>query len=191
VKHYLVALFASVLFVLPGAATNADAPVSAGPVYTAEGRLQLPESYREWVFLSAGIDMSYRDDGMQGHSMFDNVFAEPAAYREFVRSGTWPDKTTLVLEIRGAAQKGSINQHGKFQTAQVMGLELHVKDTKRFPGGWAFFAFSGAGAAQQIPTSADCYACHQQHAAVDTTFVQFYPTLLKIATEKGTVKSGL
>ena len=200
-KRHGVALFAPALFVLAGAVTNADAPVSvpasvaasptAGPAYSAEGRLKLPENYREWVFLSAGIDMSYRDMGaMPGHSMFDNVFAEPAAYREFVRTGTWPDRTTLVLEIRGAAEKGSINSQGKFQTGEVMGLELHVKDTKRFPGGWAFFAFTGAEPAQQTPTSADCYSCHQQHAAVDTTFVQFYPTLLSIATQKGTLSQA-
>jgi hypothetical protein len=69
-----------------------------------------------------------------------------------------------------------------------MGLEVHVKDTKRFQGDWAFFSFSeGPGAAKMIPTSAECYSCHQQHAAVDTTFVQFYPTLLSIATVKGTL----
>jgi hypothetical protein len=200
-KRHFVALFAPVLFVLAGAVTNADTPVSvpasvpasppAGPAYNAEGRLKLPENYREWIFLSAGIDMSYRDTGaMPGHSMFDNVFAEPMAYREFVRTGTWPDRTTLVLEIRGAAEKGSINRQGKFQAGDVMAVELHVKDTKRFPGGWAFFAFSGTEPAQQIPTSAECYSCHQQHAAVDTTFVQFYPTLLSIATRKGTLSSA-
>ncbi len=33
----------------------------------------------------------------------------------------------------------------------------------------------------------DCHSCHAQHAAVDTTFVQFYPTLLPIATAKHTL----
>jgi hypothetical protein len=41
-----------------------------------------------------------------------------------------------------------------------------------------------------IPVSAECYSCHKQHAAVDTTFVQFYPTLLGIATLKGTLSPG-
>ena len=36
-----------------------------------------------------------------------------------------------------------------------------------------------------IPTAADCYSCHAAHAAVDTTFVQFYPTLLPIAQAQG------
>jgi hypothetical protein len=165
--------------------------VNEGPVFTADGRLEFPEKYREWIFLSSGIDMSYGDrEEMPGHSMFDNVFAEPGAYREFMRTGLWPDGTALVLEGRVAAEKGSINQRGKFQTDQLMGVEVHVKDTKRFQGGWAFFAFRGAEPAQMIPMSAECYSCHQQHAAVDTTFVQFYPTLLQVATLKGTLSPG-
>jgi hypothetical protein len=41
-----------------------------------------------------------------------------------------------------------------------------------------------------IPLAADCYSCHAAHAAVDTTFVQFYPTLLPIATRKGTLSTA-
>ena len=33
----------------------------------------------------------------------------------------------------------------------------------------------------------DCYSCHEQHGAVDTTFVQFYPTLIELAKQKGTL----
>ncbi len=36
----------------------------------------------------------------------------------------------------------------------------------------------------------DCYSCHEQHGAVDTTFVQFYPTLLKLAEQKGTLSEA-
>jgi hypothetical protein len=38
-----------------------------------------------------------------------------------------------------------------------------------------------------IPHDAECYSCHLAHAAVDTTFVQFYPTLLPVAKAKGTL----
>lgn len=176
---------------LVGAAVAAEWSTAAdgGPAFTADGRLKYPENYREWVYLSSGLDMSYSDRAMD-HSMFDNVFAEPSAYREFVRTGTWPDGTQLALEVRAASEKGSINKHGKFQTEEVMGMEVHVKDVKRFQGGWAFFSFRDAGAAKMIPTTQDCYSCHQQHAAVDTTFVQFYPTLLRIATLRGTLSPG-
>jgi hypothetical protein len=187
-------LLAACGLVLVGVAVAAEwtTATDGSAAFTADGKLEFPENYREWVFLSSGIDMSYRDRGADsmGHSMFDNVFAEPSAYREFMRTGTWPDGTQLVLEVRGATAKGSINQQGKFQTDEIMGMEIHVKDVKRFQGGWAFFNFRDAAPAKMIPTTEDCYACHQQHAAVDTTFVQFYPTLLKIATLKGTLSPG-
>jgi hypothetical protein len=160
---------------------------AADPQYTGDGQMQLPQHYREWVYLTSGFDMSY-DPPMQmgGHHMFDNVFVNPAAYKAFVKTGTWPDKTVLVLEGRGAQGKGSINQQGNYQ-GEVMAIELHVKDEARFPGQWAFFGFGRDKTAKMIPTSTDCYSCHAAHAAVDTTFVQFYPTLLPIATSKGTL----
>jgi hypothetical protein len=171
------------------AASGTGSPEST---YTADGRLKFPTNYREWIFLSSGLDMSYRQrPDMQGHSMFDNVFVDPVAYQAFLRTGTWPEQTLLVLEVRGASDKGSINKSGKFQSTELMGVEVHVKDTKRFANGWAFFGFeAGTEPARQIPTGADCYSCHQQHGAVDTTFVQFYPTLLPIATRKRTLSPG-
>lgn len=160
------------------------------PEYTADGKLKLPERYREWVYLSTGLDMSYSAGGTMDHHMFDNVFASPEAYESFQRSGTWPDKTMLVLEVRGAQSKGSINQRGNYQGEDLMGVEVHVKDATRFPGTWAFFGFDDKKTAPMTPTAASCYSCHAQHGAVDTTFVQFYPTLLPIARAKGTLSAG-
>jgi len=163
-------------------------PPSASPEFTSDGNVRLPEHYREWVYLSTGFDMSYHPAmNMGDRHTFDNVFVNPEAYKSFVDTGTWPDKTVLVLESRGAEGKGSINQKGNFQGSNITGLELHVKDEARFPGKWAFFAFDSDEPAKMIPTAADCYSCHAEHAAVDTTFVQFYPTLLPIAKNKHTL----
>ena len=158
--------------------------------YTADAQLKFPEHYREWVYLTAGFDMSYSPDAMQmNHHMFDNVFVNPEAYKAFVATGTWPDKTILVIEARRAVGKGSINQSGNFQ-GDTMAFEAHVKDEARFPGKWAFFGFGDpktAKTAKMTPTTAACYSCHESHAAVDTTFVQFYPTLLPVAKSKNTL----
>ena len=150
--------------------------------------MKFPEGYRQWVYLTTGFDMSY-NPALQNsdHHMFDNVFVNPEAYRTFVETGTWPDKTILVLEARGAEGKGSINQKGNFQGTDVMATEVHVKDEARFPGKWAFFGFDDGKTAAMIPQSASCYSCHVEHGAVDTTFVQFYPTLLPIAKAKATL----
>ena len=157
------------------------------PSYTADGQLRFPANYRQWVYLSSGIDMSYGPGSGMDHSMFDNVFVNPEAYKAFLETGKWPDKTMLVLEVRSAGSKGSINKNGHYQTAELMGKEVHVKDETHFPGKWAFFGFDDGETAKQIPTTMECYSCHEQHAAVDTTFVQFYPTLLEIAKKKNTL----
>ena len=170
------------LFVSCVGAVLASASAMAQPAYTPDGSLVRPAQYREWVFLTAGIDMSYSAAAMQmDHSMFDNVFADPDSWRAFQQTGHWPDGTMLALEVRGAQGKGSINKHGQFQAGPVMGLELHVRDTHRFKDGWGFFTFGVDGPGTLVPSTAACYACHKAHAAVDTTFVQFYPTLLPIA----------
>jgi len=161
------------------------------PTYTEDGRLLFPANYREWVYLTSGIDMSYSPNAMgMDHSMFDNVFVNPDAYKAFLQTGTWPDKTMLVLEVRVAGSSASINKSGHYQTSDTMGREVHVKDESRFPGKWAFFGFETDSPSKQVPKEASCYSCHEQHAAVDTTFVQFYPTLIELAKKKGTLSAN-
>jgi len=164
-----------------------DAGVEADtPRYTTAGELQIPARFREWVFLSSGLDMNYKQAAAPGHSNFDNVFVNPTSYRAFLQSGTWPDRTMFVLEIRAAASAASINRNGKTQSERVVAKELHVKDA-RLEGGWGFFAVADSGVGIPIKRPAECYECHEAHAAVDTTFVQFYPTLLSVAKAKGTL----
>lgn len=181
-------LLALATFLVPFGFGQDTATPKSGPEYTADSRLKFPGKFREWIFLTSGIDMSYSPmSGMSDHSMFDNVFVNPEAYKAFVETGTWPDKTMLVLETRGAQTKGSINHSGHYQDSEVMGMEVHVKDEARFPGKWAFFDFENTVSGNLVPAGAACYSCHAEHAAVDTTFVQFYPTLLAIAKAKGTL----
>ena len=173
------------------AADSKPAMPDATPVYNAAGELMFPVAYREWIYLSSGFDMSYSATSGLGMHAFDNVFVNPEAYRVFVERGTWPDKTVMVLEARSAQSKGSINQSGYYQASAVMDTEVHIKDEARFPGKWAFFAFpKQQGPGKLFPRSANCYSCHEQHAAVDTTFVQFYPSLTAIAEKKGTLSPG-
>jgi Cytochrome P460 len=177
---------APLLMVLLSGAGNQE----SGPHYAADGALILPADYREWVFLSSGIDMSYSDEpSTSGGSQFDNVFVDPAAWAVFKSSGHWPDKTVFVMENRVADSTGSINKHGHYQTTELRGLEFHIRDESRFKGGWAFFfAPDSASAAALIPAAAPCYACHQAHGAVDTTFTQFYPTAKILALKAHTYR---
>jgi hypothetical protein len=175
--------------VTPPASMNSETSANS-PVYTPDGSLKFPQQYREWVYLTSGVDMSYSPNADMNHSMFDNVFVNPEAYKAFLQTGTWPDKTMLVLEARMAGSKASINKNGHFQTAEIMGREVHLKDEARFPGKWAFFNVEDGVTGKLLPKEMNCYSCHEQHAAVDTTFVQFYPTLLEIAKKKNTLSAA-
>lgn len=166
------------------APAKAAAPSDA-PAYTADGRLKYPADYREWVFLTSGLDMSYNPLATAAaQSVFDNVFVNPSSYKAFLKTGTWPAGTTFVLENRGGEGNHSINKRGKTQTAEVTGMEIHVKDAK---GEWVFYSFDDKVSAKLIARPASCYTCHEAHGAVNTTFVQFYPTLMPIAKDKATL----
>ena len=190
-SHHVLRLAtaAMALMAVAAAVIGADRPPpSDGPQYTKDGKLVRPQNYREWIFLSSGLGMTYGPLASPGDPRFDNVFVNRAAYRSFLETGRWPDQTELVLEVRSSQSKGSINRGGHFQD-EVVGVELHVKDEKRFPGKWAFFGFrEGEQTSTAIPLSATCYSCHEQNGAVDTTFVQFYPTLIGVAKAKGSMK---
>ena len=132
--------------------------------------------------------MTYQRAAGDRDPAFTNVFVNPSAYRSFLATGHWPDKTMLVLEIRASASKGSINRGGSYQS-DLIAIEGEVKDSTKFPqSGWAFFAFGKDSTGKLLPRTQDCHACHADHGAVDNTFVQFYPALLEIAKKKGTVK---
>ena len=185
-------------------AFGAQQPSTDGPKYVNGTSLVRPTDYREWIFLSSGLDMNYNPPPGAGspsqqqpqRHTFTNVFVNPSSYRSFVQTGKWADKTIFVLEARGAdsvTRYFPANQTGQFQTT-FAGLEANVKDS-RFPDGWAFFGFNGtATSAERLSGDAlargQCVECHTKETAVERTFVQFYPTLLEIARQKGTLKPG-
>ena len=172
-------------------AVRAQQAPGDGPRYTSGTNLVRPADYREWPFLGSGLGMTYEPAaGSQSAPRFTNVFVNPSSYRSFMQTGKWPDSTILVLEIRRSDSEASINKGGRFQTG-FAGLEAHVKDS-RFPDGWAFFNLGTAGSAAPLSAAAaaTCVECHTKNAAVERTFVQFYPTLLEVARQKGTLKPG-
>ena len=155
------------------------------PQYNAKGQLVRPSNYREWIFLSAGYGMNY-SPAPDSHEMFTNVFVQRWAYDEFVSSGKWPEQTMFVIDERDAASRSSINQKGHYQT-DLMGLAVEVKDSAHNPDKWAYYTYGTDGqTAEAMPHGNPCWSCHDDHAAVEHTFVQFYPTLKPIAKKFGT-----
>jgi len=164
------------------------------PRFNEQSELAFPENYRDWVFLSSGLGMTYGPAAAMAleNPMFDNVYVTPSAFAAFKESGKWPEGTMFVLEIRYSTSQGSINKGGYYQT-DVAAVEVAVKDSKRFSTGWAYFDFSGGlrpfkKTASEFGQNSRCHSCHTPNGAVENTFVQFYPSALAIAEKKGTVK---
>ena len=157
------------------------------PQYTGDNQLLRPTDYREWIFLSSGLGMSY--NAQAGHEIFTNVFVPQSAYQVFMKSGKWPDRTMFVVEDRGSTGKGSINKVGHFQT-DWMGIGVEVKDETRFPDKWAYFNFDEDTKSASANPKAACWQCHEDHAAVEHVFVQFYPTLKPVAKKFGTYRES-
>lgn len=178
---FLVAAWAAGTPPAPAAANAA--PVLEGAIFTAEGKLQRPVDYRNWQYVTSGLGMSYgpaaQAAALTGHVMFDNVFVQPEAYAAFLENGTWPEGTMFVLELRGSETERPPNNRGYFQT-EVQGIEASVKDSRRFKGRWAYFDFGGQAQSAAPQPESGCFACHAKNAAVDMTFVQFYPTLQNV-----------
>ena len=163
--------------------------------FNDKGDLARPAEYREWVFLTAGLGMTYGPNAPRSGqpAPFSNVFVNPDSYREFMRTGKWPNGTMFILEIRGALENVSINNGGRTQ-GDVVAVEASVKDTTRFPdGGWAYFGFDDRSgvkpAAAPFPRTATCYSCHSKNAAVEWSFTQFYPMQFEVAKRLGTVRA--
>ncbi|HET9217684.1 MAG TPA: cytochrome P460 family protein [Terriglobia bacterium] len=114
-------------------------------VFEDQDTLRIPEDYRNWIAVGTA--------SRAPHS--GNVYMSPVAYREYRRSGTFPEGTVMVLESE--TSEGALT------------VEASVKD-RRFSEGWGFFRFEGTTAslarkAQALPSSAGCLACHRASAA--------------------------
>jgi hypothetical protein len=160
---------------------------SGKPQYTSDNKLLRPENYREWIYLSSGLGMNYSPMATD-HQMFTNVFVPQWACADFLKSGKWPEKTVFVVEEREEETKGSIVKGGHYQSG-LMGIGVEVKDA-RFPDKWAYFNFDESSKSAQANPKEACWQCHEDHAAVEHSFVQFYPTLKPVAKKFGTYRQA-
>ena len=135
------------------------------------GLLRLPADYKNWVYVG---DATAAGGGHKKSGLTQKVYMSPTAYREYKRSGTFPEGTVMVLESSAAAASSGHTS-----------LEASVKD-RRFSEGWGFFSFgtsSGqlAQRARAVSDSTGCLACHRDRAATDHVFTQFYPILKSVS----------
>jgi cytochrome P460 len=155
-----------------------------GPQFEGKTTLIRPTGYREWVFVGSSLGLRYAknplEESAQQPELYHNVYINPAAYRQYIKTGQFPEGTMMILELARAENKNEPGLQGSYQREYVA-LEAAVKDSNRFDGGWAYFSFDGKDGkplakAPPFPKE-ECWSCHHQKAATDHVFTQFYPVL--------------
>ena len=118
---------------LGGASQNAKQTPADGPQYTNDNRLSRPVNYRNWIYLSSSLGLQYGPGATPANPAFENVYVNPSAYSEFMKSGKWPDKTIFVLEIRRSMDKGTFAQGGRYQ-GELVTMEAADRSEERRVG---------------------------------------------------------
>jgi len=173
-----ILIFVSCLGTLSLAEDSATDVVNAA-TFDDDGKLIKPGDIDEWVFLGSSLGMGYSqaefDPGSAG--MFQIVRMEPRAYKAFVETGRFADGTMFALHFYGSQNNVSINRAG-FVMGSLHFMEIHYKDSERFPDGFNFYTFDNdQTVAEEVSLPNECVACHKKDGVYDGVFVQFYPTI--------------
>jgi Cytochrome P460 len=172
------------LAVNPCARTVAAGAQTDAPRFDSGGALLRPKDFQTWIFVGSSTGLTYESGvAATGAGEFHDVYIRPESYREYARTGKFPEKTILVLAVYAPKEKIAPAKAGYFE-GDLEGLAASVKDHERFPDGWAYFNFSEGGQLKESAAPSPkqmCFSCHKQHAVDDNVFVQFYPVLRPIA----------
>jgi hypothetical protein len=132
-------------------------PRAFAPAAIFEDRetLRLPEGYRDWVRVAGPREADH------------TVFISPSAYREYVRTGKFPEGTLMIWEADRSADRREDAHRGAVLVASV-------KDSARFAGGWGFFDFTArertvAPKARALPETNGCRTCHRQEPLISSS----------------------
>ncbi len=175
-----------------GSASMAEGPTLSKPSFTADGQLERPMGYREWVYVGTPLTPNELNPPEAPFPEFHNVYIHPDDWAHWKETGQFPDGTVMVKELALVGSKQAVSGNGYFM-GEFSGLEATIKDSQRFadePGYWAYFTFGHsyplAETAPAQPAGA-CNACHEAAAADDWVFTQYYPVL---TAAKGTGATG-
>jgi hypothetical protein len=167
------------------------------PRYDSDKNLVRPQDFANWIFVGSNLGLGYdkkvtatlpREAARADLGEYHNIYLKPEDYAAYVRTGIFPDRTMLVMDVYAAQQRDAkgVVTAGSYN-GQWLGIEVAVKNKSRPDGSktdWAYYDFTDrAGQGKNIPPvqkaedDATCYACHKAHAGYDNVWVQFYPRI--------------
>jgi hypothetical protein len=196
-KKYLFAIIAGVGLVVASSflfniSTRpfAAQPQQSAVVFNADGTMQLPTGFRNWVFVGAPITPNALNSGQANFPEYHNVYIEQKNVDAYLKTGEFPEGTVIVKELTRVLNPtfpdGSRTEpsgRGYFN-GEYNGIDLTIKDSKRFAqtNNWGFFTFGHHPlpynkTADERPVT-ECAGCHIANVAqTDMTWIQFYPLL--------------
>lgn len=158
------------------------------PEFTPDGHLKLPKDFERWVYVGSPLTPNALNGGEAPFPEYHNVYIEPGAYDEYLKTGVFPEGTIMFKELQRVQDRqfpdGSRTERsgrGYFPGA-LNGADVTVKDSKRFAdtAGWGYFNFNHgepkAMTAAPKPRE-ECAFCHIENAKKDSVWTQFYPRL--------------
>ena len=155
--------------------------------FTVDGEAKQPVGYRKWVFIGSPLTPNDMNDGEAPFPEFHNTYMDPDSFAHVEKTGEYRDGTVLVKELLSVGSKEQTSGKGYFQ-GEFSGLEISVKDSKRFPkepGNWAYFSFGHKyplKAETAKNGAASCNSCHEKNAT-NFVFSDVFP-VLKDALQK-------
>ena len=157
--------------------------------FTADGKLKLPDGYREWVYVGASVTPNDLNGGHALFPEFHSVYIDPESFADYQKTGEYRDGTVMVKELASVGGKEESSGKGYFM-GTFNSLEVSIKDSKRFkdePGHWAYFDFEYKPSVQKEAAqhaTSSCNKCHEDNAEKDFVFSQDYPVLSAAAPHK-------
>jgi hypothetical protein len=159
--------------------------------FTADGKVKQPVGYRKWVYIGTPVTPNDMNDGEANFPEFHNTYMDPESFAHVEQTGEYRDGTVIVKEMTAVGSKEQTSGKGYFQ-GEFSGLEISIKDSKRFPnepGNWAYFSYGHKYPLKaEAPKNgaASCNSCHENNAT-NFVFSDVYP-VLKDALAKAKAK---
>ena len=182
-KRIMIGAAIGALCMLGPTPANAVEKAFPKPAFNSKGELLRPDiRYREWVYVGTSLTPNELNPPEAPFPECHNVFIHPDDFNFWKNTGTFPDRTVIVKELITVGSKKAVSSNGYFM-GRFIGLEVTIKDSKRFkdePGNWAYFSFGHAypiaDSAKKIPAAA-CNARQEARVPGDFVFTQYYPAL--------------
>jgi cytochrome P460 len=150
--------------------------------FTPDGKLKQPVGYRQWVYIGTPLTPNDLNGGAASFPEFHSVYIDPESFAHWQKTGKLRDGTVIVKDLISVGSKEAPSGKGYFM-GDYRGLEVSMKDSKRFkdePGFWAYFSFGHKYPLKKEVAknaTAACNTCHQDNAKTDWVFTQYYPVM--------------